>query len=497
MSKLSNVRVRIAPSPTGMPHVGLFHTFLDNWLFARHHGGQFVVRIEDTDVARRVEGAVEALLEAIRWLGLDWDEGPLVGGPFAPYVQSERLELYAAHARQLVEAGCAYYCYCSPERLTELREDQERRKVPPGYDRRCRGLSAAERAAEAVSGVPPVVRFAVPLEGETTFHDELRGDITWENRVLDDFVILKSDGYPTYHLAHLVDDHYMEITDVLRGEEWIPSTPRHILLYQAFGWTPPRYCHLGPLLGPDKKKLSKRHGAMGILEYRDLGYLPEAMVNYLALIGASYEATGTREIFSLPELVDAFDLYRLNKTGATFDLAKLDWMNGYYIRQLPPSDLAVRLMPFLERADFATAEDQSYVERLVPLVQERLKTLQEAPDLLAFCFTDDLDYRPELLIGKGLTAQSSHAALVAALELLRTTPDFTDEALEAALRTVADGADVKHGQLFMILRVAVTGRTVSPPLTASMVAIGRERTVARVEDALRRLEKLLEGRARS
>src|SRR4051812_30067 len=497
MSKLSSVRVRIAPSPTGMPHVGLFHTFLVNWLYARHSGGQFVVRIEDTDVARRVDGAVEALLEAIRWLGLDWDEGPLVGGPFAPYVQSERLELYATHARQLVAAGRAYYCYCSQERLTELREDQERRRVPPGYDRRCRELTEAERAVEAATGVTPVVRFAVPLEGETTFNDELRGDITWENRLLDDFVILKSDGYPTYHLAHLVDDHYMQITDVLRGEEWIPSTPRHVLLYEAFGWTPPRFCHLGPLLGPDKKKLSKRHGAMGILEYRDLGYLPEAMVNYLALIGASYEATGTREIFSLPELVEAFDLCRLTKAGATFDLIKLEWMNGYYIRQLAPADLAKRLLPFLERAGLAEPSQLDYVERLVPLVQERLKALDEAPDLLAFCFTDELDYRPELLIGKGLTAQSSHAALAAALELLRTTEDFADEALEAALRAVADASDVKHGQLFMILRVAVTGRTVSPPLTASMVAIGRERTVARVEDALRRLEKILEGRARA
>ena len=280
-----------------MPHVGLFHTFLDNWLFARHHGGAFIIRIEDTDVARRVEGAVEALLEAIRWLGLDWDEGPAVGGPHAPYVTSERLPLYADHARQLVAAARAYYCYCSPERLAELRADQERRKVPPGYDRRCRELSPEERAAEESRDVAPVIRFAVPLEGATTFHDVLREDISWENRLLDDFVILKSDGYPTYHLAHLVDDHYMQVTDVLRGEEWIPSTPRHILLYEAFGWTPPRFCHLGPLLGPDRKKLSTRHGAMGLLEYRDAGYLPEAMVNYLAILGASYETTGTREIF--------------------------------------------------------------------------------------------------------------------------------------------------------------------------------------------------------
>ncbi len=497
MSEPTSVRVRIAPSPTGMPHVGLFHTFLVNWLYARHNGGRFVVRIEDTDTARRVEGAVEALLEAIRWLGLDWDEGPGVGGPYGPYVQSERLPLYQQHARELVEAGKAYYCYCSPERLEELRADQERRKVPPGYDRRCRDLGEGERAAAAASGVTPVIRFAVPREGETTFYDELRGPITWQNDKLDDFIILKSDGYPTYHLAHMVDDHYMKITDVLRGEEWIPSTPRHILLYQAFGWSPPRFCHLGPLLGPDRKKLSKRHSATGVLEFRDLGYLPEAMVNYLAIIGASYEPTGTREIFSLPELVEAFDLHRLNKTGAIFDLTKLNWMNGYYIRQLAAADLARRLMPFLEGAGLAAPDQLPYVERLVPLVQERLTTLSEAPDLLAFCFTDDLEYRSEDLIGKGLTPQASRRALAAALELLRTTPEFADEPLEVALRGVADATEVKAGQLFMILRVAITGRTKSPPLTASMEAIGRERTVARVEEALERLDRLIEGRARS
>src|SRR5262249_27598063 len=258
--------------------------------------------------------------------------------------------------------------------------DQERRKVPPGYDRRCRALSPEERAEAVAAGDPPVIRFAVPLEGVTTFYDELRGDITWENRLLDDFVILKSDGYPTYHLAHLVDDHLMGITDVLRGEEWISSTPRHVLLYQALGWTHPRYCHLGPLLGPDRKKLSKRHGAMGVLEYRELGYLPEALVNYLAIIGASYEATGTREIFALPELVAAFDLQRLNKAGAIFDLTKLDWMNGYYIRQLPTAELARRLLPWLEKAGLAGPDRLDYVERLGPLVQERLKLLRQAPD---------------------------------------------------------------------------------------------------------------------
>jgi glutamyl-tRNA synthetase len=504
-----------------MPHVGLFHTFLFNWLYARHAGGTFIVRIEDTDRARLVEGAVEALLDAIRWLGLDWDEGPDLGGPHAPYVQSERLPLYQKHAERLVREGKAYYCYCTPERLEEVRADQERRKVPPGYDRRCRNLSDGERAELAAAVERPVIRFAVPLEGETVFDDLLRGPITQENRLLDDFVILKSDGYPTYHLAHLVDDHFMQISDVLRGEEWISSTPRHILLYQALDWTPPRFCHLPPLLGPDRKKLSKRHGAMSVLEYRDAGYLPEAMVNYLALIGASYEPTGTREIFSVPELIEGFDLTRINKAGAIFDLTKLEWMNGYYIRHLPVGDLAQRLMPFLERGGLignrsaggaalvssgapaaatssgrSAAEQLAYIERLVPLIQERLKRLDEVPDLLEFAFLDDLEYPSKLLIAKGLTAESSRAAMAAALEFLRATPDFADEPLEAALRQIADDVGVKFGQLAMILRVAVTGRTVSPPLTASMVAIGRERTAERVEEALKRLDELTSGGGR-
>jgi len=307
-------------------------------------------------------------------------------------------------------------------------------------------------------------------------------------------VILKSDGYPTYHLAHLVDDHYMRITDVLRGDEWISSTPRHILLYRAFGWEPPRFCHLAPLLGPDGKKLSKRHGATAILDYRDAGYLPEALVNYLAIIGTSYDPEGKREIYSLPELIAAFDLQHINKSGAVFDLRKLDWMNGYYIRQLRQDDLARRLLPFLERAGLQA--ELAYVERLVPLVQERLTKLADAPALLRFAFVDELDYEAKNLIGKGLTAEASREALAAALELLRDIPEFADAPLEAAMRQLADTVGVKSGQLFMILRWAVTGTNVSPPLFASMEVIGRERTVARVAEALRRLDALIAERGR-
>ncbi|MDA8219621.1 MAG: glutamate--tRNA ligase, partial [Dehalococcoidales bacterium] len=328
---MDNVRVRFAPSPTGTPHIGNVRTALFNWLFARHHGGKFVLRIEDTDVARRVPGAIEAIMDGLRWLGLDWDEGPEVDGPLGPYFQSERLHLYRQYAAQLVEQGHAYYCYCSPERLAEMRAEQERRKESVGYDRRCRYLSPADREEAEASGVTPVVRFAMPLEGETTYHDLLRGDVTIQNSVLDDFVILKSDGYPTYHFAVVVDDHHMHISHVLRADEWIPSTPRHVLLYRALGWDLPRFAHLPIILGPDRSKLSKRHGATSITAYREEGYLPEALVNFLALLGWSYD--GVTEVFSREDLIARFDLDRVGKTAAVFDREKLEWMNGYYIRQ--------------------------------------------------------------------------------------------------------------------------------------------------------------------
>ena len=279
---LSEVRVRFAPSPTGTPHIGNIRTALFNWLFARHHGGKFVLRIEDTDRERLVPGSLEAIMEGLRWLGLDWDEGPQVGGPYGPYFQSERLHLYRDYAAQLVERGHAYYCYCSAERLAQMRAEQQRRGEASGYDRRCRFLTPAQRAEFAAAGAAPVVRFAIPLEGETTYHDLMHGDVTIQNQVLDDFVMLKSDGFPTYHLAVVVDDHLMKISHVLRADEWIPSTPRHVLLYRALGWDLPHFAHLPIILGPDRAKLSKRHGATSITSYQEEGYLPEALVNFLA-----------------------------------------------------------------------------------------------------------------------------------------------------------------------------------------------------------------------
>jgi len=313
------VRVRFAPSPTGYPHVGNIRTALFNWLFARHTGGKFIVRIEDTDVTRMIEGAVEAILDGLRWLGLDWDEGPEVGGNYGPSFQSQRLKFYQEAAQRLVSQGNAYYCYCSPERLEEMRAEQVRHKQPPGYDRRCRNLSQEERAQKEAEGVTPVVRFKTPLSGQTRFNDLIWGEVVFEHNTIDDFVLLKSDGYPTYHLANVVDDHLMEITHVLRAEEWLSSTPRHLLMYQALGFEPPQFAHLPMILGADRGKLSKRHGVVSITEYHEQGYLPETMVNFLALLGWSLD--DKTEILSRKELIANFSLERVSRTGAIFNLA--------------------------------------------------------------------------------------------------------------------------------------------------------------------------------
>ncbi len=326
------VRVRYAPSPTGYPHVGNIRTALFNWLLARNTHGAFVVRIEDTDTARTVPGAVDAILDSLRWLGMDWEEGPDIDGKYVPYYQSQRLSFYRAAAEKLVEQGDAYYCYCSSERLDEMRATQIASKQPPGYDRTCRELTDRQRSARLIDCQNPVIRFKAPLEGSTAFCDYIRGSVSFENRSLDDFIILKADGYPTYHLASVVDDHYMQISHVMRAEEWISSTPKHLLLYQALGFEPPIFAHLPMILGPDRSKLSKRHGAVSVTQYREKGYLPEAMVNFLALLGWSLD--DKTDIISIDTLIANFSLERVGKTGAVFNREKLEWMNGVYIRTL-------------------------------------------------------------------------------------------------------------------------------------------------------------------
>ena len=482
---MTKVRTRFAPSPTGYPHVGNIRTALFAWLFARHNGGSFIVRIEDTDVARKVEGAVKGILDSLRWLGLDWDEGPEAGGKYGPYFQSQRLDKYQMAAKQLVEQGDAYYCYCSPQRLEEMRAEQVRRKQPPGYDRHCRGLSQEERAKKEAEGITPVVRFKTPLEGQTRFNDLIWGELVFENNTLDDFVMLKSDGYPTYHLANVVDDHLMEISHIIRAEEWLSSVPRHVLMYQALGFEPPNFAHLPMLLGTDRAKLSKRHGVVSITEYHEQGYLPEAMVNFLALLGWSLD--DRTEILSRQELIDSFSLERVSRTAAIFNQDKLNWMNGVYIRKLSLEDFTHLAFPFLDKglpSEVKRPLSIDYVRQIMPLIQERARTLAEVAELAQFFFVDELDYALGLLIGKNMTQESTTEALKTAQQRLEQLKMFDTESLEAMLRPLAVELGLKTGQLFGTLRVAVTGRTAAPPLFQTMAVLGKERCLKRIEAAL-------------
>ena len=480
------VRVRIAPSPTGYFHIGSARTALFNWLFARHHGGKFIVRIEDTDRTRYTAEAVPDLVASLRWLGLDWDEGPEVGGEYGPYYQSDRLELYHKYAKQLVDEGHAYYCYCSSERLTNLREQQLARKEAVGYDRHCRNLTAAQRAEYEAQGITPVVRLKVPLDGQTSFDDVLYGTITVQNETLDDLVLLKSDGFPTYHLGVVVDDHLMKISHIMRGDEWLPSVPKHVLLYNAFGWDFPVFAHLPLILAPSGKgKLSKRHGGVEVREFRRQGYLPEAMVNYLARVGWSYD--DKTEIFGQDELVRVFDLSGVNNSPARFSYERLESMNAYYIRQLEPDDLARRLVPFLQQEGIE-AETTDLVP-LVPLIQERLKTLSDAVDWIDFFFREPAAVQADQLVGKKMTASQSLEALQHARDTLHALPDFQVETIDGALRSLAEELGLKVGQLLGSVRVAVSGKTVAPPLFETLSILGRERTLSRIDRGIEALSE--------
>jgi len=493
-----SVRVRFAPAPSGELHVGNLRTALFAWLFARHEGGAFILRIEDTDVARVVPGSLQSIIESLRWLGLEWDEGPDPQDPsrdigtYGPYVQSRRLEHYRKATHELLNSGHAYYCYCSPERLEEVRKERQRSKLPPKYDRRCRDLSEAERSELATQGIAPVVRFKTPLTGQTAFQDMIRGDLVFENDTLDDFVLVRADGFPVYHLAHVVDDHLMAITHVLRGDEWLSSTPRHVLLYQALGWLPPSFAHLPMILGPDGARLGKRHGATSVLEFRDRGFLPEALFNFLGLLGWSLD--DHTEIIDRQTFIHHFSLERILKSPAVFNIDKLTWMNGIYIRQLSLGDLAQRVQPFLKTA--VGPVDHDYLLRIMPLIQERIRFLPEAVDMADFFFREgELDYPPETILGKKFAGDPPRAA--AALETVLGRAELLEpwehDALEAAIRPLADELGLKTGELFGLVRVAVTGKTAAPPLFETMAVLGRPRTLDRLRSALRRLPPAAKG----
>jgi glutamyl-tRNA synthetase len=471
-------RTRIAPSPTGDPHVGTAYQSLFDFALARQSGGQFILRLEDTEQVRYIEDSDRRIFESLRWIGLPYDEGPDIGGPHAPYRQSERLPIYDKYAQELIDKGHAYYCFCTPERLAAMRKEQEARKEPPRYDRTCLRLSPDEVQAKLAAGERHVIRMKVPDEGITSFVDLVRGEIQFENRLIDDQVLVKSDGFPTYHLAVVVDDHLMEVTHILRGEEWISSTPKHILLYQFFGWEPPLHAHTPLLLNDDRSKISKRKSPdkTRLEGFRDRGFLPEALLNFLALLGWSHP--DGKEIFSLNEFIELFHPDRLLKAGSVFDMNKLIWMNGVYIRALSLDELAERLAPY-------TQHPPDKVREVLPVLQDRLKLLSEFDDLAAFFFADP-PYDLALFSSKQFDRPALRERLIAARNWHADLPwPWDKETWEAGVRALAEELGFrKAGDLFMLLRVAVTGRKESPPLYDTMMLLGRDKTLDRFDAAI-------------
>lgn len=479
-------RVRIAPSPTGFLHIGNARSALFNWLFARHTGGIFIVRIDDTDVARSDPAFEADILEGLRWLGLGWDEGVGVGGSHGTYRQSDRFDHYRAAAERLVESGHAYPCFCTPAELEARRADATREGRPPGYDGRCRAIPPVEAAGRRAGGEPSSIRFAMPRPGTTTFQDLVRGELSFDHAHVDDFVLLRSDSTPTYHLASTVDDIDYEISHVIRGEDLLPSTARHIQLTLALGAEPVRYAHLPLLFGPDGRKLSKRHGDTSLRAYREAGYLPEAMFNYLSLLG--WSLGGEVTVFGAEEAVAAFDLGSVSRNPAVFDPVKLQWMNGEYVRGLDLSGFVERVRPFLTQGlgRDLDAEEWDRFGIIAPLVQERVKLLGEAADQVRFLYVDELAY-DETSWSKVMGAESVGRVLEEATSRLRDLPTWLRGPIEEALRGMLADLGIGARRGLQPIRVAVTGSSVSPPLFESLEVLGRDRALRRLEEARRRL----------
>jgi glutamyl-tRNA synthetase len=487
---LEKVRVRFAPSPTGYLHVGGARSALFNYLFARHHGGTFILRIEDTDRGRYVEGAMQEIFESLRWMGLNWDEGPEVGGSCGPYLQSERTALYQEHAKKLIAAGHAYRCFCTADRLTALRTEQEKNKLPLGYDRKCRDLPHAENDALLASGAPHVVRLRIPAGRKVVFSDRIRGPIEYESDLLDDIVLIKSDGFPTYHMANVVDDHFMGITHVMRGDEWIASTPRHVLLYEAFGWTPPVFAHLPIILAEDGKKLSKRKGAASVMDYKRAGYLPEALFNFLALLGWSLGEGDEREKMSVDDLVKAFSMDHISAKAAVFDEKKLEWMNGLYMTERSAASLAAEVMPlWKERGwiDAARAENDPYITTVIDLLKVRSKKVTELAENASYFFKDPESYEEKA--AKKQFKPETAAQLAGLLEVIGRCPSFDHAALETAFREYAEQSNQQVGNLIHPTRLAISGVSFGPGLFELMATLGRETVVRRMKAAIAFIER--------
>ena len=482
------VRVRIAPSPTGAPHVGTAYIGLFNYVFARAHGGKFIIRIEDTDQARSDARSEAAILRSLHWIGLQWDEGPDIGGPYGPYRQSERSQIYQQYTQELIAKGAAYQCWCTAERLEAMRQHQRQTKQPMRYDGHCRDLTEAERHALRQEGLPAVVRLRVPTAGTTVVHDAFRDPITFDHQQIDDQILLKSDDFPTYHLANVVDDHVMCISHVIRAEEWISSLPKHVLLYQAFGWEPPVFMHMPLLRNPDKSKISKRKNPVSLEYYERQGYLPDAMCNFLALMG--WSMPDDREIFSLDEMIKEFTFERISLGGPVFDLHKLDWINGMYLRKLSQDELAHRLYEHVIAPKLQRLTDMAYAQAITPLLQERLHTLSDFHHMAAFFYDEPLTYDPSTLIPKGRNPRDTAKTLSEVSEALqRYAGPWQAAELETCMRTYLEGAKWEARSLFMTLRIAVTGRTASPPLFSTMQVLGKDVCLTRLEDAVAALQK--------
>jgi glutamyl-tRNA synthetase len=488
------VRTRFAPSPTGRMHIGNARSALYPFLLARHSGGIFILRIEDTDQKRYSATAEQELIDGLHWLGMDWDEGPDIGGPYGPYRQTERRAIYNEYAWKLVELRQAFPCFCSPERLSQVRQDQMKNRQNPRYDGTCRNLDPDDARRRTQSGERHIIRFKMPKEGSITTTDLLRGSITTENAALDDSVLLKSDGLPTYHLAAMVDDHLMEITHVIRGSEWLPSLPLHAHVIRAFGWEEPIFAHLSVFLKPSGKgKLSKRDTALAIQDgysvftgdMKDLGYIPEGVLNWIVLMGWGVSQD---DVMSLEDMITRFDINNLTPSPAAVNFAKLDHFNATHIRQLQTTDLAARIKPYFINENLEV--DHDTLLRVIPLIRERLVTLDDCLPFAAWFFKESVIPKPEELVAKNLSAAQSAEVARKAYDLLVTLPEISPAIAEPPMRALVEQLGLSPNQVFGILRVAVTGQTVSPPLFESMEIVGKEKVLERVKQAIGILEKM-------
>ena len=484
----ASFRVRFAPSPTGHVHLGSARTALYDYLIARKTGGQFILRIEDTDRKRLVQGAEEELINGLHWLGIDWDEGPLKGGSCGPYRQSERKEIYQQYAKDLVEKGSAYYCFCSQERLKKVREDMQKQKKDPHYDGLCRNISIDEAEERIRNGESYVIRFKTPKEGKTIVKDLLRGEITFDNKTLDDYIIVKSDGWALYHLAATVDDHLMKITHVIRGSEWLPTSSLHHLIWQAFGWEEPTWVHLSVFLKPSGKgKMSKRDAAqlsndgysIFLKDMEGLGYLPEAVINWIALMGWSYD--DHTEYFSMDDLVEKFTLEKLNPSPTAINFSKLDHFNKLHIKGLSDRELAERIFPYFEKNSINASVDE--LEKISPALKERIITLDDSVKLCEFLFKEKIVHESEALVIRDLSLEKSKIISSEVVEVIKSINEWSLELIEKNIRTYMEKEGLAPKQLYSYLREAISGQRVTPPLFDCMLVLGKERTILRLEES--------------